>query len=119
MKGSEMKTNYPKPPAHLSEPTRAWWRTVVKEFELQPHHLRLLQSACEVWDRQQQARELLARDGLVIPGSAGMRPHPAVAIERDARIGFSRIVRELDLDTGQAAALQARPPALKSNRKGS
>jgi len=30
-----------------------------------------LQAAAECWDRLQQARELLARDGLVIEGRAG------------------------------------------------
>lgn len=113
-----MKAITPKAPAHLAEPTRQWWRNLVKTYDLEAHHLRLLQSACEAWDRQQQARELLARDGLVVSGrEGGLRPHPAVAIERDARIGFSRLIRELDLDT-EAPGGSARPPALKSNRKG-
>lgn len=108
----------PKAPSHLTEPTRAWWREVVKIYDLESHHLRLLQAACEVWDRLQEARELLARDGLVIEGrEGGMRPHPAVAIERDSRIGFSRLVRELDLDV-ELPAPGARPPALRSNRRG-
>ncbi|MCK1657125.1 P27 family phage terminase small subunit [Bradyrhizobium sp. 151] len=106
-----------KPPAHFSKSTKMWWRSVVSEYQLEPHHLRLLQAACEAWDRLQQSRELLLRDGLVVEGrEGGMRPHPAVAIERDCRIGFSRLVRELDLDVEPPASSPRRPPALVSNR---
>ena len=112
-----MKAKTPEPPAHLTEQTRVWWRSVVREYALEGHHLKLLQAACEAWDRLQQARELLLRDGLVVEGrEGGVRPHPAVAIERDSRIGFSRLVRELDLDTEPPAAPR-RPPGLPSNRR--
>ncbi len=109
----------PKAPMHLTENTRAWWRSVVKDYQLEQHHLRLLQAAAECWDRLQQARELLSRDGLVVEGrEGGMRPHPAVAIERDARVGFARLVRELDLDVEPPAGNRSAPAALRSNRRG-
>ena len=44
-------------PGHLSEPTRRWWSSVVRDYELEPHHLRLLQLAAEAWDSTQNARE--------------------------------------------------------------
>ncbi|MDN4982305.1 P27 family phage terminase small subunit [Bradyrhizobium sp. WYCCWR 13022] len=115
-----MKPKTPKAPPHLTDPTRLWWRSVVREYALEPHHLRLLQAACECWDRLQQSRELLARDGLVVEGrEGGVRPHPAVAIERDSRISFARLVRELDLDTEPAPSVRTAPPALRSNRRSS
>jgi P27 family predicted phage terminase small subunit len=115
-----LKTKGPKAPAHLSESTRVWWRSVVREYQLEPHHMRLLQAAGECWDRLQQARELLARDGLVIEGrEGGMRPHPAAAIERDSRIAFARLIRELDLDVDPPASNRTSPSAaLRSNRRG-
>jgi P27 family predicted phage terminase small subunit len=114
-----LKAKTPKAPAHLSDSTRVWWRSVVREYELQDHHLRLLQAAAECWDRLQQARELLSRDGLVVEGrEGGMRPHPCVAIERDARIGFARLVRELDLDVEPPSSMRTSPAALRSNRRG-
>ncbi|MEK9284737.1 MULTISPECIES: P27 family phage terminase small subunit [unclassified Bradyrhizobium] len=114
-----MRAKTPKAPAHLTEQTRIWWRSVVRDYALEPHHLRLLQAACEAWDRLQEARELLLRDGLVVEGrEGGVRPHPTVAIERDSRIGFARLVRELDLDTEPASSLRSAPPALRSNRRG-
>jgi hypothetical protein len=81
--------------------------------------MRLLQAAAECWDRLQQARELLQRDGLVIAGrEGGLRPHPAAAIERDSRIAFARLIRELDLDVEPPSTNRTSPAALRSNRRG-
>jgi P27 family predicted phage terminase small subunit len=75
----------PQPPSHLSPSARQWWRATVDRNELEEHHLRLLQLVCEAWDRAQTAREQLQREGLTVAGrEGGIRPHPAVAIERDA-----------------------------------
>ena len=87
------------------------------DFELEEHHRKLLLLACEAFDRCAEAREILARDGLTIPtGDGGQKAHPAVAIERDARTGFMRALRELDLDT-EAPPETRRPPSLRSNRR--
>src|SRR5687768_4787658 len=109
----------PKAPRHLSEASRTWWRTCVKEFRLEQHHLKLLQSACECWDRLQAARQIIDKEGLTFVDDRGnVRAHPAIAIERDARIGFCRLVRELDLDVEPPASDRTAPAALRSNRRG-
>jgi phage terminase small subunit len=105
------------PPAHLTAPTGQWWVQVQQDYELEPHHVRLLTLACEAFDRTAQAREIIDREGPVVVTDSGMKAHPAVAIERDARLAFARLVRELDLDT-EPPADRARPPALRSNRRG-
>lgn len=116
--GETLAADQPEPPAHLSISSAAWWRQVVEEYALEPHHLRLLQSAAEAWDRQAQARaELAAHGSLTFTDARGaIKAHPAEAIERNARIAFARLVRELDLDAG-APAERSRPPALASNRR--
>lgn len=108
----------PRAPAHLSKEAAKWWKSVVSEYELEPHHLHLLQSAAEAWDRMQQARAALQTHGSLTFNSASGEPkaRPEVAIERDARVGFARLVRELDLDAGTPAD-RTRPPALRSNRR--
>lgn len=110
--------NTPTPPEHLSAEAAEWWQAVVRDFTLEPHHLRLLRAACEAWDRMQQARHALAEHGaLTFTDEKGtIRAHPCVAMERDARTQFARLVRELDLDGG-AVAEAPRPPALHSNRR--
>jgi hypothetical protein len=65
---------------------------------LQPHHVRLLTLAAESWDRGQQARELLEIEGITVPGREGSKAHPAISIERDARIAFARLIAQLSLD---------------------
>ena len=108
----------PLPPRHFTASTKAWWRTVTAEFELQSHHLKLLQAACESWDRYQSARKTLDAEGLTIATRHGAKAHPAIQVERDSRISFVRIVRELDLDLEPPPAPSARPPAMRSNRRG-
>jgi P27 family predicted phage terminase small subunit len=107
----------PQAPSHLSPSARQWWETTVQDYVLQEHHLRLLQLACEAWDEAQKARAQLEREGLTVPGrEGGVRPHPCVAIERDARLAVARLVRELDLDTEPPVSERNGPPAIFSNR---
>src|SRR5438309_11596574 len=103
----------PVAPAHLQSATREWWLSVVSRWDLDPHHVRLLTLAGESWDRCVEARELLARDGLVMSTKAGLRAHPAVRIEVDSRIAFARLLRELDLDL-EAPVAASRPVSLRS-----
>lgn len=90
-------------PSHLEAATAAWWRHVAGRFELEQHHERLLTAACEAWDQAQAARVELVSAGMFYEDRFGQpRAHPAVAVERDARIAFARLVRELDLDSDRA-----------------
>jgi P27 family predicted phage terminase small subunit len=89
----------PKAPAHLRAGTRRWWRQVVEDYDLEPHHLLLLQTACSAWDRAEQAREAVKRDGAYLPDRyGGRKAHPGLNVERDNRVLFARALRELDLD---------------------
>jgi P27 family predicted phage terminase small subunit len=108
----------PEPPGHLSEAMRGWWRQVVEAYDLDPHHLHLLEAAADAWDRMAQARTTIAADGLTVEGAHGPKTHPAVSVERDSRAAFARLVRELDLDC-EAPVERAgwRPPPIRSNRR--
>ncbi len=106
----------PDPPPHLATPTAGWWRSVVTTYELDDHHLRLLRLACEAWDRGQQAREAIDTEGLTYTDRFDIpRARPEIAIERDARIAFARLIRELGLDSATPA--DPRPPVLRHSRR--
>lgn len=112
-----MKTGKTPPPTHLAEATKSWWRSVVEDYFLEGHHLRLLQLAAESWDRCQQARAVLDAEGSTyIDRFDAPRARPEVAIERDSRLAFARLIRELDLDV-DAPPPAARPPGIRSNRR--
>ena len=106
-----------KAPAHLTESTTQWFEEVCEQFELESHHLKLLQLAAEALDRVTEARAIIDKAGIVIEDRFGApRTHPAVAIERDSRIAYARLLRELDLDT-EAPREASRPPQLHSVRR--
>jgi P27 family predicted phage terminase small subunit len=112
-----METTTQKAPGHLSKEMKDWYATIASEYVLESHHLRVLQSACESWDRCQQARKLLKAQGLTILDAKGtLRSHPAVSIERDSRLAFLRALRELGLDSMDSEA--PRPPGLYGGRRG-
>jgi phage terminase small subunit len=97
-------------PQHLRAAMRSWWRSVNENFELDDHHRLLLTAACEALDRAEEARLTLLNEGSFFTDRHGARKvHPAVNVERDNRALFSRLLRELQLDTSADAP---RPPAL-------
>jgi P27 family predicted phage terminase small subunit len=95
-----------------------WWRQVVEAYNLDPHHLHLLEAACDAWDRMVEARTVLRDEGLTVTTKHGTKKHPAADIERDSRLAFARLVRELDLDCEPPQEQRGwRPPAIRSNRR--
>jgi phage terminase small subunit len=99
-----------KAPKHLRPATRRWWLTVVQDYELAEHHLKILAMAGEAWDRKEAAREAIVRGGITFLDRFGSpKPRPEVAIQRDAEITFARLVRELRLDLDPP---DLRPPGL-------
>jgi P27 family predicted phage terminase small subunit len=106
----------PQPPKYLRPLTKRWFREVVGEYVLEPHHVRLLTLACEAWDRGQQARETVAKEGLTTPTrDGGSKLHPAVRVEQESAVIFARLLRELDLDVAPPSEAR-RPPMLRSVR---
>ena len=78
--------------------------------------MKLLTLASEAWDRAEEARKAVQRHGLTYDTRLGEpRARPEVAIERDARLGFARLLRELDLDM-ELPSEGRRVPGLRGNR---
>ena len=86
-------------PKHLEKATREWWLSTVRNWQLEPHHVRILTLAAECWDRAQAARVQIDAEGMTHRDRFGQpKPHPLLQVERDSRLAFSRLVRELRLD---------------------
>lgn len=103
-------------PKHLRPATRRWFSQINELFALESHHLKLLLLAAEAWDRVLEAREGLAEHGLVyIDRHGSPRPRPEVAIEHNGRLGFAKLLREIDLDAEPPS--DTRLPRLNRNRR--
>src|SRR4029453_2539211 len=97
-------------PSHLTAATRRWVTQVAAEYDLEPHHWRLLTLCAEAWDRGKEARAAIAKFGAVYTDRFGQpTARPEIAIERDSRIAFARLLREWNLDM---AVPDPRPPGL-------
>lgn len=104
-------------PRHLSRASRRLWRQLAEDYALgdEPHALRTLTLACEALDRGEEARERIALDGAYLTDRFGqLKAHPAVAVERDARIAAMRAFRELSLDPDPG---EVRPPRVGSGAR--
>ena len=100
----------PQAPSHLSPEAAQWFESCLKNYQLEPHHTKLLVLACQSWDRAAEAREQIAADGAYFTNRFGEpQVHPAVNVERDAKTSFARLVRELGLADEE---VESRPPAL-------
>jgi phage terminase small subunit len=103
-----------KVPAHLKKPTAEWFERVIADYELEAHHIRLLTLAAEAWDRCVEARLAIAQHGMTYQDRFGTpRVRPEVAIERDSRIAFARLLRELALDVDEPGTNP--PPTIAGN----
>jgi len=100
------------PPKHLRPkgPGRNFWRCTLREFDLtEAHHLELLEQAASTLDRIEQARDQLEQDGgYFVDRWQQPKPHPALAVEKDNKVLFARLVRELGLDLTEPT--DSRPP---------
>lgn len=103
--------NTPKPPTHLSRESKALWRSIVADFNLERHHLNLLENLCTQLDRARAARKLIEAEGELVQNRFGeWKANPACGIERDATTLAVRIQRELGLDFEGGPIEAPRPP---------
>jgi P27 family predicted phage terminase small subunit len=90
----------PDPPEHLGEPERQIWRDTFKDFDFDSRAaIAVLAVALEAHMLARQCREAIARDGLTLVGRDNqLKPHPLLAVERDARQSFLSAIRNLGLE---------------------
>jgi len=98
-------------PKHLSAGTKRWIKKILADYELESHHVKILISAGECWERITQARDRIKKEGPYFTDRWGCpKSHPALADERNNRVVFARLIRELNLSE---VPPDDRPPGLK------
>src|SRR4030066_1057552 len=98
-----------KAPNYLRKETKEWFEKVLKDYELEDHHIKILTLACECLDRITEARLQIKEDGAYYQDKLKPKPHPALKIEAENKIIFARLLRELNLDVESPGAI-GRPP---------
>ena len=88
-----MKPKTPPPPKHLSNEMQGFWRKITGDYALSPEHEAILRVTCEQADRATQAREAIARDGMILDGHR----HPLIGVEAKSTELFLRGIRDLGL----------------------
>ena len=98
-------------PKHLRIATKKWIRQILADYDLESQHIKILIQAGETWDRILQAGEKVEEEGAYyIDRFSSPKAHPALAEERNSRVLFARLIRELNLSEEPS---DSRPPGLK------
>jgi phage terminase small subunit len=87
---------YPDPPSHLSPSSAELWRQLGPESVTLLGRRTTFQAALEFRDRAEEARRIVASEGMTKKGSGAV--HPMVRVELDARDSFTRLWHQLGLD---------------------
>jgi P27 family predicted phage terminase small subunit len=87
-------------PTGLSKAGRELWSRLVAEFGIvDAGGLAVLEQGLRSWERAEQARRQLDREGLTFRDRWGQaRPNPALPVERDARAAFLSAIKQLQIE---------------------
>lgn len=72
-------------PSHLSSAGKKLWSTILDTYEVDVVARPILQTFLESRDRRDEARLAIAAEGAYVKDRFGqLKPHPALAVERDS-----------------------------------
>jgi phage terminase small subunit len=94
----------PKAPAKLSAAARRLWQRLVASIDvLDEGKLLMLAILVESYDRRQQARAAIARDGAcILDRFKQLKPSPWHSVERDSSLAMMRAFHSLGFDAHDA-----------------
>lgn len=98
-------------PAHLSQEARRIFKDLCADYCIDDAAgLRILETACEAFDRMREAQKAIQRDGMTVTDRWNqIKAHPLCSVERDARAAFLAGLKALHLDLEPIKAI-GRPP---------
>ncbi len=97
----KLKPKFAAPPDHLSEGSKTLWNALVSDYGLTGDDaaLMILKTALESRDRADQAQTILNKEGLTVEDrTRGLKAHPLVAVERNARAACLQAMKMLHFD---------------------
>jgi P27 family predicted phage terminase small subunit len=112
-KSLKIRPAHPDPPAHLSAKAAEMWKAMVSDYAMAGDcvGLGLLEAALSAFDRAEEAREILDKEGLTVEGDRGQtKAHPCCAVERDNRAAYIAGIKALRFDVATARPGPGRPP---------
>jgi P27 family predicted phage terminase small subunit len=95
----KLRAKLPSPPTGLGKHGKALWLRVVGEYDISDEGGKtLLLLACQSYDRVEQCRETIAKDGMTVSTPSGLKDHPLLKHEENARGFVVRTLGRLGLD---------------------
>lgn len=94
------KSQIPAPPREAGPSGRALWNDVLGKYELEIHELGLLTAMVRTTDLLDRLAAVAKREGLMVEGPHGSKPHPAVTEARQQSIVLARLTAALRLPAG-------------------
>lgn len=105
-------------PDGLGGEGRKLWKSIASVYELDPRELSLLAAACRQADDVAALEAVLARDGMIVAGSAGQPRLSAVVAElRQARLAVGKLLDLLTLPDVDAAPRVSRRSQRAAQRR--
>lgn len=104
-------TKRPDPPSTLARRGATLWRRTLAEAEFSASELSLVEALCAAFDTWSDAQKIVKADGIIVVDRyGGKKPHPAVAIARDASTTMGRLAKQLDLELADDVGPSVRSP---------
>jgi hypothetical protein len=94
------KKQIPAPPKGTGVNGAKLWRDLLGKYEFEQHELALLSEMVRTVDLLDQLAAIAAREGLMVEGPHGSKPHPAVVEARQSKIALARLTAALRLPAG-------------------
>lgn len=94
------------------------WRDILGKYELEQHELALLREAVRTVDQLDELHTIASREGLIVDGPHGSKPHPALVEARQLRIALARVLAALRLPAGDEDEGADRRPQRRAGVRG-
>ncbi len=94
------KVQVPAPPKGAKAGGVRLWRDVLGKYDLEEHELALLREAVRTVDLLDALAAITEREGVMVEGPHGSKPHPAVTEARQSKIALARLTAALRLPAG-------------------